>query len=311
MQNFVIVPDSNSDMPKELRSRFKIEDPIKSFIVFPDGHSEKVGCDWDCISQDKYYELIKSKKNKFSTAAVSPEQFEQEYEKYLKEGKDVLSIILSSKLSSTYNYAYEASLRLKEKYPERKVLVIDSKRYSTSEMLLLIYASNLRDEGNNIDETFAKLEEIKYHLHQAGPMDDLLALARAGRISNGKAFMGQLIGVNPIGEVSREGITSVLCKVKGSKAALRVSLEYMKRTIIDPEKQIIVIANSNRKEKAELYRQMIEREVQPKEIIMTDVGLATVPNIGPGLCAAYYYGNELTESLEAERKIFAKITGKE
>ena len=310
MPNFVIVPDSNSDMPKELRSRFNIEDPIHSYLVFPDGHSEKVGCDWECISKEKYYELIKNKKNRFSTAAAGPEQFEERYEYYLKQGKDVLSVILSSKLSSTYSFALAASEKLNAKYKDNKVLVVDSKRYSTSEMMLLIHAAKLKEQGKSLQETFDELEKIKYCLHQSGPMDDLIALARAGRISNGKAFMGQLIGVNPIGEVSREGITSVLCKVKGSQKALRVCLEYLKRTIVNPEEQIIVIANSNREEKAKMYKEMIEKEIKPKEIIMTDVGLATIPNIGPGLCAAYYYGKELSETLDEERQIFNEIVGK-
>ena len=89
---------------------------------------------------------------------------------------------------------------------------------------------------------------------------------------------------------------------------MKVCIEYMKRTIIDASNQTIVIAHSNREEKANLYRKLIETEIQPKEIIMTEVGMACAPNIGPGLCAAYYYGTELTEDLQQEKTIFDIIT---
>ena len=141
-------------------------------------------------------------------------------------------------------------------------------------------------------------------------MDDLMFLARAGRISNGKAFMGTIVGVNPIGEVDREGLTKVLCKVKGSKKALEVSLKYVQKTIVDPSNQIVLIANSNRKEKAKQFEEMIRNEINPKEIISVDVGLFCAPNIGPGLCAAYYLGEEKSEDLSKETAIFNEILGK-
>ena len=159
-------------------------------------------------------------------------------------------------------------------------------------------------------EVIEELEHIKHCIHQAGPMDDLMFLARAGRISNGKAFMGTIVGVNPIGEVDRQGLTKVLCKVKGGKKALEVSLKYIKKTITDPSNQIVIIANSNRKEKANQFEEMIKNEINPKEILSVDVGLFCAPNIGPGLCAAYYLGEEKSEDLSKETAIFNEILGK-
>ena len=120
--------------------------------------------------------------------------------------------------------------------------------------------------------------------------------------------MGQLIGVNPIGEVDKDGLTKVLCKVKGSKKALATCLEYMKRTIVNPEEQIIIISHSDREEKAKLYKEMIEQELKVKEIILTEVGMSCAPNIGPGLCAAYYVGKPISDNLVEEQAIFDEIT---
>ena len=254
--------------------------------------------------------MLKNKKNTINTGAPSPEIFKQSFEKYLKQGLDVLCITISSALSATNGFAIQAAKELMEKYPERKVLVIDSRRYAAAELLLVTYASKFQEEGLDIEQTYQKLEEIKNCLHQAGPMDDLMFLASRKRITNTKAFMGQLIGVNPIGEVDKDGLTKVLCKVKGSKKALATCLEYMKRTIVNPEEQIIIISHSDREEKAKLYKEMIEQELKVKEIILTEVGMSCAPNIGPGLCVAYYVGKPISDNLVEEQAIFDEITKK-
>ena len=309
MSKFVIIPDPTSDINKELRERFNVPEIVTGTVLINDKIINYNG-DWTEISSKEFWAMLKNKKNTINTGAPSPEIFKQSFEKYLKQGLDVLCITISSALSATYNFAIQAAKELMEKYPERKVLVIDSRRYAAAELLLVTYASKFQEEGLDIEQTYQKLEEIKNCLHQAGPMDDLMFLASRKRITNTKAFMGQLIGVNPIGEVDKDGLTKVLCKVKGSKKALATCLEYMKRTIVNPEEQIIIISHSDREEKAKLYKEMIEQELKVKEIILTEVGMSCAPNIGPGLCAAYYVGKPISDNLVEEQAIFDEITKK-
>ena len=309
MSKFVIIPDPTSDINSELRNRFNVPEIIPGTIMINQEVYNYSG-DWDKISSKDFWVMLKNKKNVINTGAPSPEVFKKSFEKYLKQGLDVLSVTISGALSATYNFAIQAANELMVKYPERKVLVIDSRRYAAAELLLVTYASKFQEEGLDIEQTYQKLEEIKNCLHQAGPMDDLMFLASRKRITNTKAFMGQLIGVNPIGEVDKDGLTKVLCKVKGSKKALATSLEYMKRTIINPEEQIIIISHSDREEKAKLYKEMIEKELKVKEIILTEVGMSCAPNIGPGLCAAYYVGKPISDNLVEEQAIFDEITKK-
>ena len=307
MSKFVIIPDPTSDINKELRERFNVPEIVTGTVLINDKIINYNG-DWTEISSKEFWAMLKNKKNTINTGAPSPEIFKQSFEKYLKQGLDVLCITISSALSATNGFAIQAAKELMEKYPERKVLVIDSRRYAAAELLLVTYASKFQEEGLDIEQTYQKLEEIKNCLHQAGPMDDLMFLASRKRITNTKAFMGQLIGVNPIGEVDKDGLTKVLCKVKGSKKALATCLEYMKRTIVNPEEQIIIISHSDREEKAKLYKEMIEQELKVKEIILTEVGMSCAPNIGPGLCAAYYVGKPISDNLVEEQAIFDEIT---
>ena len=310
MSKFVIIPDSASDLTIDLMRKYNIPEMIPLILTVNDKVYPSATGDWTGITSKEFYNIIKNKNAHVTSGAPSPEQCMEIYEKYLKQGLDVLIITISSALSSTYSYALKAKEELSNKYPERKIYILDSKRYSTAELLLIINASRLQSKGYSIEETYEELVNIREHLHQAGPMDDLMFLASKGRISNSKAFMGTIIGINPIGEVNKEGLTKVLCKVKGSKKALQVCIEYMKKTIIDPSNQTIVIAHSNREEKAKLYKELIEKTIQPKEIIMTEVGMACAPTIGPGVCAAYYYGTALSEDLTAEKQIFDSITKK-
>lgn len=309
MSKFVIIPDPTSDINKELRERFNVPEIVTGTVLINDKIINYNG-DWTEISSKEFWAMLKNKKNTINTGAPSPEIFKQSFEKYLKQGLDVLCITISSALSATNGFAIQAAKELMEKYPERKVLVIDSRRYAAAELLLVTYASKFQEEGLDIEQTYQKLEEIKNCLHQAGPMDDLMFLASRKRITNTKAFMGQLIGVNPIGEVDKDGLTKVLCKVKGSKKALATCLEYMKRTIVNPEEQIIIISHSDREEKAKLYKEMIEQELKVKEIILTEVGMSCAPNIGPGLCVAYYVGKPISDNLVEEQAIFDEITKK-
>ena len=308
MSKFVIIPDAASDVTLDIMKKYNIPEMIPFTLTVNDKEYPALTGDWKGISSKEFYSVLKNKNTTVTSGAPSPEKCIEIYEKYLKQGLDVLIVTISSALSATYSFACRAKEELMEKYPDRKIMVLDSKRYSTAELLLIINASRLQQEGKDIEETYEKLINIREHLHQAGPMDDLMFLASKGRISNGKAFMGSIIGINPIGEVNKDGLTKVLCKVKGGKKALGVCIEYIKRTIIDTSNQTIVIAHSNREEKAELYRQMIEKEIQPKEIIMTEVGMSCAPSIGPGLCAAYYYGSQLSENLDQEKAIFDSIT---
>ena len=116
MSNFVILVDGASNVNSEMKARFEIEEIIKGGLNFPDGSYHDVTSDFDVISQEEFYEQIKNKKNKFTTSAPSPELFESIFEKYLKEGKDVMLFTLSSALSSTNQYAVVAANELNKKY---------------------------------------------------------------------------------------------------------------------------------------------------------------------------------------------------
>ncbi|MBR6564704.1 MAG: DegV family EDD domain-containing protein, partial [Clostridia bacterium] len=170
-----------------------------------------------------------------------------------------------------------------------------------------IAAAVKRKEGATLEETAQYIEENKHCLHQMGPMDDLFFLCKTGRISNFKAFFGTLVGINPMADFNREGLSEVLGKFKGKKLAFDAVIKYMRKTIKNPEEQIIFVTHSNRPAAAEALKEMIIKEFNPKEVIISHVGMSCGVSVGPGLCAVFYWGEEISEGNFAEKAIMQEI----
>lgn len=311
MSNFAIISDNSCDLIKPLRERFGIDDYINGLVYFPDGHCEKSDLDWERYDPKWFYESMSNKKTVYKTALAPIGDIKEVLEKQLKEGKDVLCITLSSALSGTYQACEMVKTQLLENYPERKIICVDSMRYSTALSMLVIEAAMKRSEGYTLEQTAQYIEDNKHRVHQIGPMDDLFFLCRNGRISNFKAFFGTLVGVNPMADFNRNGLAQVVGKFKGKKAALNATIAYMKETAEDLDQQIIFVAHSNRPAVAQLLRDMIVAEFHPKEVIINDVGMSCGVSIGPGLCAAFYWGKEISENMEQELAIMQAIAEKQ
>ena len=307
MSKFAIIADSNCDLNKEQRERYGIADYVPGMLTHPDGRDEEANLDWENISYEEFYHSMKEEKALYKTATPTPGTFREKFEKQLKEGKDVLYISLSSGLSGTYNLAVLTASQLNEEY-DNKVYVIDSLKYSGGIAMLLIKANQLREEGKTIEETVEAIKEMRFNLHQIGPMDDLFFQKRMGRIPAAAAVMGTLISLKPMADFNRSGISHVIGKVKGTKKALKAAVNYVKALIVNPEEQIIIVNNTMREEHAIILKNMIEEEIDPKAIEMLHVGQSCGATVGPGLVAVYFFGQPLTEDMEKEKMILAEAT---
>ena len=309
MKKFVILPDVTCDLSEELRQRFDIE-YVKGHIVFPDKVEREGVLEWKYCTREEFYKQLKSNPNGYSTAPANIDEFKEAFEKYVKEGYDVLSLTISSALSGTYNFALKAKELVLEQYPDAKIEVIDSQRYSNGFGLIAIWASLLREEGKSIEEVAQLINEKKNCFHEMGWLDDLSFVAKKGRLSNSKAFFGTLIGIKPLGEFNHQGLTTVLGKAKGEKKAYQAILNYIDKTILDPANQIILIAQTNHMKQALAFKDMLTEKFHPKEIIINDVFPSCGINVGPGLMAAFYMGKEISEDLKVETEIMNEVLQK-
>ena len=157
---------------------------------------------------------------KATTSAVNPEGWARVMEPYLQEGQDLLVMAFSSGLSTTYQSAVIAGQELQEKYPQRKICVVDTLCASLGQGLLVWYACQKRDAGMSLEELTAWVEENKHHLCHWVIADDLMHLKRGGRISTATAVAGTLLQIKPVIHVDKEGKLVNVAKARGRKAAI-------------------------------------------------------------------------------------------
>ncbi len=310
MDKFVILADITCDLSQEIRDDVGVTDYVCGHVHISEGRDLPTTLDWSQIDKKEFYKAISAKKNSVSTAPANVEEYYEIFEKYVKDGYAVLSMSISSKISSTHSFTTVAAERLKENYPEANIYCFDSYRMTAAFGLLVVYAHLLKKEGKSFEEIIDWLEANKRRVHMMGPIDDLVVVARRGRITMGKAIMGNFAGVKPMGDCNSDGYTTVITKVKGMGKALDVTVNYVKETATDSENNYMIIAHSDRDLYANTLKERIEAEVSPKKVYVTDIFPGCGVNIGPGMVAVFYLGNEVSEDLVKEKEIMTKITGK-
>ena len=309
MKDFVILADLTCDLSRELRKDFGVVEYIPGHITI-DGQEMQTRLDWDLISREEFYQKLEDKKVKITTAAPNLEEYCEIFTKYINKGYGILSMSISSKISGTYDFSCVAANRVREQHPEAEIYCFDSFRMSGAFGLLVAHAHRLKNEGKTMQEVIDWLEENKNRVHQMGPIDDLIYVARRGRITMGKAIMGSFAGVKPMGDCNADGYTTVLTKAKGIKKALDITVKYIKETADDIENQVLIISHSDRELYGKTLKEMIEKELNPKKVYLCDVFAGSGANIGPGMIGAYYLGAPISDDLSAEKEVMNRILGK-
>ena len=309
--SYEIVIESTCDLNAELREKFHIyPDVIRGFVYIPGKEEFFADTEFKNYSKEEFFKIVKSKAGKVHTAFAPFQEFSRVVEPILEAGKDAIVFAISTGISGTYNGFLNWASLLLEDYPERKIAIIDTLKYSSASGLLAIYGAENKEKGMSFEDNVKWLNEHRYCLHEAGPMDDLSFLAKNGRISAGKAFFGGLVGVQPFGDFTRDGKNAPLGTIKGDAKTNEVALQYLLKMAKNIEDQVIVIDHSMREKRAELFKEQLLKVAKPREVIITHVGQSCGPNMGPGLCAYFFMGDPIQENREEELRVFSELKGK-
>ena len=302
MKPLVIVADSTCDLGESFQKEYDIR-VIPGHVVLPDKSEIASNVSWEHFTREEFYTDLKKNPDGYATSPANTAEFAALFTEIAKGGSDILCMTISSGISGTFGFASKAAEEVTAAYPDVTIRCVDTLRFGPGFGLMTLYASDLRREGKTLDEIADWLEANKNRFHQAGWLDDLSFVAKKGRLTHAKAFFGTLAGVKPIGEFDYNGLTTVIGKAKGAKAAYAALLTYMEATGEDLSDQIIFIAQTSRLPQAEAFKALIEERFHPKAVYINDVHPACGVNIGPGLMAAYYVGKSITEGLTEERAI--------
>ena len=291
MSKFQIFVDSTSDMFTELRKEYDVDYVWMNIVL--KGEEKKASLDWDIYSPKEFYDWMRDG-IRITTTLVPLEVFIDKWSKVLEAGNDILYISCSSALSGSINVGKNARTMLLEKYPDRKIEIIDPLNSCKGQALMAMRASDLRKEGKTLDEIVKIIESEKLCYNQFCTVATLDYLKKAGRIKAGKAFFGNLFGVKPIIISDAKGNNYAWKKSKGRRQSLIDLVEYTKENIVNPENQIVYVVHADCIEDAEFLKEHIESELHPKEVRIDYLGPIIGSTTGPGTVAIFFFGKEVT-----------------
>ncbi|MBP3485067.1 MAG: DegV family protein [Oscillospiraceae bacterium] len=238
----------------------------------------------------QFYDLLRGKAE-VRTSMTNTHEFEENFEKALEKGNDVLYISISSGISGTYNASRIAAEELHDKYPERRIETFDSMGAGLGIGLLVLRAAEYRAQGMNLDWILSKLSSDRYGLCEYFTVDDLMHLRRGGRLSGVAAVMGTVLNIKPLLRGDEEGKIVAFSKLRGRKRAIAAIAEEYKAKVKDPASQIVAISHGDCLEDAETLAAMVRKIAEPRELIISMHEPFTGIHVGPGMLSLFFIGS--------------------
>ncbi|MBO5023321.1 MAG: DegV family protein [Clostridia bacterium] len=292
MANYILSCCSTADLSKE-----HLEGRNISYICF---HYFMGGKEYlDDLGQtmpfDKFYQAMVDGVDT-KTSQINIQEYFEYFESLIKEGKDVLHISLSSGLSGTGKSARAAADIVAEKYPERKIFVVDSLAASSGYGLMMDKLADMRDEGASIEEVRDWAEGHRLEMHHWFFSTDLTFYVKGGRVSKTAGFVGGLLGICPLLNMDFEGHLIPRAKIRSKKKVIREIVERMKENAKDGLEYAdkCYLCHSACLEDAQAVASLV-KETFPNikgEIIINDIGTTIGSHTGPGTVALFFWGKK-------------------
>ena len=293
MGKFAIITDSSSDLARDLREKYDVD--LICARCFIDDKEYESDPDWENISMTDFYDRLR-KGERIRTSQISNVKCAEVFEKHLKEGNDILSISCATALSNGYSITCVARDELLKKYPERKIVCIDSKNASGGLGLLVMKASMLRAEGKSLEETANWVENNRKYINQEGSVDKLSYLKQAGRVSAAAAFFGGLLNIKPLIISDVHGYNVAVEKVKGRKTSIDRTVERVVENYTGEGIPYVIINHTQCEDVALELKQMImaKLNLNDDQVLIGNVAGAMGASVGPGMFGVYCFGKEVT-----------------
>ncbi len=292
MSNFVLSCCSTADLSKEHFEKRNINYICFHYSLNGKNYYDDLG---QSMSFEEFYKAMASGA-RTQTSQVNISEYLDYFTKFLDDGKDILHVCLSSGLSGTVNSARNAALVAAERYPDRKIYIIDSLGGSSGCGLLVDKLADLRDEGWDIERIRKWTEENKLKVHHWFFSTDLSAYIRGGRISKAAGIFGGLLNICPLLNVDRLGRLVPRSKVRGKKKVIHEIVSRMKMHAQDGTDYSgkCYISQSACLDDAKAVARLVE-EAFPKlngKVEINNIGTTIGSHTGPGTVALFFFGDE-------------------
>ena len=284
MADYKIITDSGCDLPQQMLSELDVQ--TVPLIVNFRGEDREDSVD---AGIKEMYEGLRAGEVA-TTSAVNPDRWMEKMESVLAEGMDVLTITFSSGLSTTYQSAVIAANELKEKYPERKILVVDSLCAALGQGLLIWYTCKMKDTGMGVEDLAAWVEENKLNLCHWVAVDDLMYLKRGGRVSATTAVVGTMLQIKPIIHVDNEGKLISVGKARGRKASIQALAQKALELGEGFDNTTMFICHGDCEEDAKYLESLVREKCGVQDVFIGYIGAVIGSHAGPGTLALFFMG---------------------
>ena len=230
------------------------------------------------------------------TSQINVDEFVEYFEPFLKEGKDILHLSLSSGISGVLNSAMIAKDTLEEQYPDRKIYILDSLAASSGYGLLMDKLADLRDEGMGIDELFKWAETNRLKLNHWFFSSDLTFFIKGGRVSKTSGFIGGMLNICPLLNVDYQGRLIPRYKIRTKRKVIQAIVDKMEECIEEGLEYSgkCYISQSACFEDARAVADMIEERFLNLDgkVLINSIGTTIGSHTGPGTVAVFFWGKE-------------------
>ncbi len=287
MHEYVIFTDSACDIKPALLKEWGVE-YINMTFRFDGEDREYSNEDMDITD---FYNRMRAG-GVAKTSAINPESFSVAFEDILKQGKDILYLAFSSGLSTTCNSANIASEELLVKYPDRKIIIVDTLAASAGQGLAVYLAVKKKNSGASKEEVADYIKDTVAYISHWFTVDDLVYLKRGGRVSPTVALIGKALGIKPILHVDDEGKLISMSKVRGRKSALTALADKYTEFADNTADGTIFISHGDCLDEAKEVAQRIKAQTGAEVELITDIGTVIGAHSGPGTIALFFVGKE-------------------
>ncbi len=292
MTKYILSCSSTADLSKEYIDSRKINYICFHYSIDGKNYNDDLG---QSMPFDVFYKAMVGGAET-QTSQINAEEYVEYFEGFLKKGLDILHLTLSSGISGTYNSAIIAQKELQEKYPDRKIYIVDSLSASSGFGLLMDTLADMRDNGKSIDELRDFAEENKLRLNHWFFSTDLTFYVKGGRVSKASGFIGNILNICPLLNVDDQGKLIPRMKILGKRKVIN---EIVNQMMLNAEGGTeysgkCFISNSACIDDARAVADLIEARFPNLngKVEIFSIGTTIGSHTGPGTVALFFWGDK-------------------
>jgi DegV family protein with EDD domain len=279
-----VITDSASDLPKSYIEEHKLH-VIPTPVVIDDVDY----LDGATIQTKEFYTILDDMKRDVKTYHINPAMFTDAFMPYAKAGDTVIYLCFSTGIAGTFNAANIAKSNVLEEYPDFDLTIIDSKSASIGFGLVVSKLVAMLEQGASKEELIEAAAYYISHVRHVFTVHTLAYLIKGGRLTKFKGTLAETLDMKPVLIVDKEGALSVIKTVRGRKKSLRFLADYAKENGYQLENQQIALCHGEDEEGRDFMLSMLEKELQPRSVLIGTVGCAIGAHTGRGIIGVCFF----------------------